>query len=149
MKKISSLFSLFLALSMGMQAQVSDPVKWTFSAKKKTADTYEVVITAVFAKPWQLYSQSTPNGGPIPTKITFRKNPLIIMNGNVKEVGTLQTKQDANYGIAVKYYSSSVSFVQVLKIKGSTSITGDVEYMTGDGEKALPPTKKAFNIKLQ
>jgi thiol:disulfide interchange protein DsbD len=148
MKKIIFLFPLFLVLSIGMQAQVSDPVKWTFSAKKKTANTYEVVISAVFAKPWQLYSQSTPDGGPIPTKITFKKNPLITVDGKVKEVGSLQTKQDKSYGVAVKYYSNQVDFVQVVKIKGSTSITGSVEYMVGDGEKTLPPMAKAFNIKL-
>jgi len=151
MKKTIALFSLLLVLAAGVKAQVADPVKWTFSAKKKSANTYEVVISAVFAKPWHVYSQTTPDGGPIPTKITFKKNPLVTVDGKVKEVGSMKTSHDENFGVDVKYYSEKVDFVQVVKVKGNvkTNITGEVEYMTCDDTQCLPPTSKPFNIKLQ
>ncbi|BAV08822.1 protein-disulfide reductase DsbD domain-containing protein [Filimonas lacunae] len=151
MKKTIALFSLLLVLTAGVKAQISDPVKWTFTAKKKAANTYEVVISAVFAKPWHVYSQTTPDGGPIPTKITFKKNPLVTVDGKVKEVGTMKVSHDENFGVDVKYYSEKVDFVQVVKVKGNvkTSVAGIVDYMTCDDSQCLPPTKKEFSIQLQ
>lgn len=149
MKKIIPLFSLLLVLSVGTKAQLSDPVKWTFSAKKKTANTYEVVISAAFASPWHLYSQTTPDGGPIPTTFTFKKNPLVSIDGKIREVGTMKTKRDDGFDVDVKYYINKVDFVQTVKVKGNTSISGTVEYMTGNGKQVLPPVSKSFNIKLQ
>ncbi|WP_315821449.1 protein-disulfide reductase DsbD domain-containing protein [Paraflavitalea speifideaquila] len=144
------LFAVLLAFTMVVKAQLSDPVKWTFVAKKKAANTYEVIISAVFAKPWHLYSQTTPDGGPVPTKITFKKNPSLTMEGKVKEVGAMKTVYEKLFGVDVKYYSEEVNFVQVVKVKGNvkTNITGTVEYMTCDDRQCMPPTSKAFNIQL-
>ncbi|RXK83050.1 protein-disulfide reductase DsbD domain-containing protein [Filimonas effusa] len=150
MKKLVWLLALLLTVSATVHAQVKDPVKWTFTAKKKTGNTYEVVISAVFAKPWHLYSQSTPDGGPIPTKITFKKNPLVTVTGSPKEVGTLKVDHDENFGVDVKYFSEKVDFVQTITLKGKvkTNITGTVEYMVCDDSQCLPPTTKSFDIKL-
>lgn len=151
MKKTIALFSLLLALTAGVKAQISDPVKWTYSAKKKAPNTYDVVISAVFAKPWHVYSQTTPDGGPIPTKITFKKNPLVTVDGKVKEVGTMKVTHDENFGVDVKSYSEKVDFVQTVKVKGNvkTNISGTIEYMVCDDSQCLPPTSKSFDVKLQ
>lgn len=150
MKKSVWLLALLLVVSAASFAQIKDPVQWTFTAKKKTGNTYDVVISAVFAKPWHLYSQSTPDGGPIPTKITFKKNPLATVAGKPKEVGTLKVDHDENFGVDVKYYSEKVEFVQTVTLKGKvkTNIAGEVEYMVCDDSQCLPPTTKSFDIKL-
>lgn len=151
MKKVIPLCAVLLVLTLAVTAQISDPVKWTFSAKKKTVNTYEVVITATFPKPWHLYSQTTPDGGPVPTKFTFKKNPLVTADGKIKEVGNMKTIYEKYFGVDVKYYSDKVDFVQVVKVKGNakTNITGEVEYMVCDDTQCLPPVSKSFNIKLQ
>src|SRR5688572_16409653 len=87
-------------------AQVKDPVKWSFSSKKKDAITYEVRITATIDNGWHIYSQTTPDGGPIPTTIEFTKNPLLVVEGIPKEVGKLEQKHEALFGVDVKQYSN-------------------------------------------
>ncbi|MBN9299553.1 MAG: hypothetical protein J0I41_21310 [Filimonas sp.] len=150
MKKALLAF-LLLAIGFVSNAQVKDPVQWTYTATKKSADTYEVVISAKLPGPWHIYSQATPDGGPRPTIITFKTNPLVALNGKVKEVGALKTSHDENFGVDVKYYANKVDFVQTVKVKNNakTNIAGTVEYMVCDDSQCLPPTKKPFSVQLQ
>ena len=148
MKKII-LAVLFSVTLLATNAQVQNPVKWKYEAKKKGVN-YEVVITATVDKPWHIYSQNTGKNGPIPTTITFKTNPLITLNGKVKEAGKLEKIYDKNFQTDVLFYSGSVVFTQIIKVKAGikTNISGTVEYMVCDDEKCLPPTKKTFDIKL-
>lgn len=132
------------------QAQVKDPVSWTYEAKKKTENTYDLIITATVPKPWHIYSQNSGADGPIPTTITFNPNPLITKEGKVIETGKLVKFFDKNFNTNVLYYSDKVVFTQSIKLKtkAKTVVTGKVEFMVCDDEKCLPPTKKAFTIKL-
>jgi Disulphide bond corrector protein DsbC len=149
MKKI-----FLLVLSLGFLqlsfAQIKDPVAWTFEAKKKAADTYEVTITASVPKPWHMYSQNMPSGGPIPTKVVFNPNPLVKKNGNTKEQGKLEKINDKIFGMEVLFFSGKVVYTQLVKVKPGikTNIAGYVNYMVCDDEQCLPPTKKQFDIKL-
>lgn len=151
--KIKYIFSLALLLIAitTVKAQTESPVKWTFAAKKKDAKTYEVVASAVLPKTWHIYSQTTPNGGPVATKIVFKTNPLLVINGTAKESGILKTTHDAVFGVDVKYYNDKVDFTQLVKLRtaATTNASGTVEYMICNDEKCLPPTKQAFDIKLQ
>ncbi len=131
-------------------AQPKDPVTWTYTATKKSNNVYDVVIKANLPKPWHIYSQNTGDGGPIPTKITFNKNPLINFIGKIVEVGNLEKKYDENFKTNVLNYSNEVSFVQTIKLKvaAKTRIVAKVEYMVCDDEKCLPPTTKQFSINI-
>ena len=131
-------------------AQVKDPVQWSFAAKKTGANTYEVILTATLPKPWHIYSTTTGKGGPIPTKVTIKRNPLVSVVGGIKEVGKLESQYDENFETTVKYFSNKVEFVQVVTVKGKskTNLSGTVEYMTCDDSRCLPPTTKSFELKL-
>lgn len=149
MKKI--IFTLsFVAIAALAFAQ-ENPVTWSYEAKKKTADTYDVIITAIVDQPWHIYSQSTPAGGPIPTKVTFKANPLVVKNGAVKEVGKQEKRHDKNFGVDVLSYGDKVQWVQTVKLRGNvkTNISGTIEYMVCDDSHCLPPAKKTFDLKLQ
>jgi len=150
MKKLV-LFSLLAIISVAGFAQIKDPVAWKYEAKKKAADTYEVVITGTLPKPWHIYSQNTGKGGPIPTKITFKANPLVTIAGKIKETGKLEKSYDPNFKTNVLYYSDKIQFTQTVKVKGGvkTTLGGTVEYMVCDDSQCLPPTTKTFDIKLQ
>jgi len=150
MKKI--LIALIALISFSTaNSQVKDPVCFQFKANKRAPGIYEIVITADIAKPWHMYSQSTPAGGPIPTKITFNKNPLIVKEGKLLEKGKMEKINDKVFGVQVFYYSGKVVYAQVVKVKGlvNTNITGTISYMVCDDTQCLPPTKKTFDIKLQ
>lgn len=150
MKKI--IYTLLFTIIAGVtSAQIKDPVSWTFEAKKKTADTYEVVLSANIQGKWHIYSQKTGKGGPIPTKVSFKANPLLNIAGAVKEVGKVEKVYDEIFQTDVLYLSNKVQYVQTVKLKGKakTNITGTIEYMVCDDSQCLPPAKKSFDIKLQ
>ncbi len=146
-KIIFSIVSIFLALAT--MAQIKDPVSWTAKSRKK-GDAFEIVITATLPKPWHIYSQSTGDGGPLPTTIKFTKNPLVTFDGAVKEKGDLKQQYDKLFDTNVKYYGEKVEFIQSIKVKGKvkTNVNVVVEYMTCDDSQCLPPTKKSFNVSL-
>lgn len=149
MKKL--LFSLISSLVFLSAFAQTDPVAWSYSAKKKAANTYEVTFTASLDDHWHIYSVYTPKGGPSATKINFKKNPLVTIEGAIKENGKLETLKDKIFGVDVKYFSDRVEFVQVVKVKGNvkTNVAGTLEYMVCDDEQCLPPVTKKFDIKLQ
>src|SRR5665213_2023043 len=124
------MLSLFILLVLSAFSQQS-PLKWNYSAKKIGDKTYEIHITAALENGWHTYSESTPEGGPLPTTISFTKNPLLVMMGKIKEDGKMQQKFEEVFGIDVKYFSDKVDFVQVVKLKHNvkTSVNGTVEYM--------------------
>ncbi|NII23470.1 hypothetical protein HB364_00155 [Pseudoflavitalea sp. X16] len=126
------------------------PVSWNFSAKKIADKTYEVYITANITGDWHLYSQNVGVDGPVPTSFSFTKNPLLTLDGKPKEVGKLIKKKEDVWDGVVNYYEKSVSFVQVVKVKGTakTNLAGKVEFMVCNDEKCLPPAEVDFNVNI-
>lgn len=132
-------------------AQIQNPVKWTFSAKKINATTYEVQMVANIGPGWHTYSQTTPEGGPVPTSISFTKNPLVTLDGPAKEVGKLEQHHEPLFGVDVKQFSGSVTFVQKVKLKTAikTQVAGSIDFMVCNDKECLPPTSQAFTIALK
>jgi hypothetical protein len=126
------------------------PVKWTYTAKKIDDRTYEIHVTAKVQEPWHIYSQGTPDGGPLPTKISFGKNPLVTVSGAAKEKGKLLTKYEDVFGVDVKYFDGNVDFVQVVKLKSrvKTNLNGSVEFMACNDSQCLPPKTEKFSVLL-
>lgn len=128
-----------------------DIVKWNFSSKKIDDKTYEIHFTPTVQYPWHIYSQSSPQGGALATSFSFNKNPLILLNGAVKENGKIVSKYESVFGVTVKYFEGEVDFVQVVKLKANvkTNINGSVEFMACNDEKCLPPKTISFSIPIK
>ena len=151
MKKIITA-GLFLFFSNFLFAQIQNPVSWTATSKKINDKTYEVHLTANIDNGWHIYSQTTPDGGPIPTSLTFTKNPLITMEGNPKEVGKLEQHIEPLFGnIDVKQFSNNVDFVQIVRLKApvKTSVDVAVKFMVCNDKQCLPPSTKKFSVALK
>lgn len=153
MKKILTRFLIFSLLAFCfsfIKAQPKDPVAWTYTAKKKTDKTYDIIITATLPKPWHIYSQNTGSDGPVPTSISFNANPLITKEGKVTEGGKLEKTYDENFKTNVLFYSNKVTFTQAIKLKtaAKTTIGGKIEYMVCNDQMCLPPKKISFSVKL-
>lgn len=120
-------------------------------AKKLTGTQFEIRITVSVEEPWHIYSMKTPDDGPFPTKVTFKKNPIVILNGSVKEEGDLIEKHEEVFDTQVKYYEGTVVFIQKITVKGKakTNITGTIEYMLCNEEQCMPPKKESFSVQLQ
>lgn len=140
----------FLLCANVLTAQiVKSPVSWTSSSKKIADKTYEITLTANIDEGWHMYSQTTPDGGPLPTKITYSKNPLVTVNGKTaKEIGDLEQKHEPLFGVDVKQFSDKVVFKQTVKLKANVNTSMDVavQYMVCDDHQCLPPTTKKFTV---
>jgi len=149
--KSTLLIAVILFTAASTQAQMLNPVNWTFTAKKTADKTYEVHLTANIQSGWHIYSQTQPDDAiAIPTSVTVNNNPLIKLDGKFKEVGKLEKYRDETVKATNHQYSTKVDFVQVVKIKSSakTNVTGSVEFQTCDDKKCLPPKTVNFNITL-
>lgn len=150
MKKLLLLIILFSITGAGF-AQFKDPVKWTYTATKKNDKVYELTYTAIIEKPWHIYSQTTPKGGPVPTKFVYKTNPLATITGIPQENGTLISKHEEVFDVDVKYFDNKVTFTHTVNLKSAvkTNITGTIEYMVCNESQCLPPKKVSFDLKLQ
>lgn len=125
-------------------------VTWTYTAKKLANNQYEIHLTATPPMGWHIYSQLTPEGGPVPTTFSFNTNALIKLEGKVSEKGKLITYFDKNFKVDVKYFEGRADFVQRIKLKGKlkTNISGEVESMICNDRICMPPTTEKFNVLL-
>ena len=146
MKIISTTLLLLLTFATAF-AQSEKQVKWTFEAKKISADTYEVQMVASVGGNYHIYSQNAGDG-PLPTKFDFTKNPLITLNGKVKENGAMVKKFEEAFKSDVRYFEKTVTFVQLVKVKGKakTNVSGKVEFMVCNDRECLPPSTVNFKV---
>jgi thiol:disulfide interchange protein DsbD len=101
---------------------------------------------------WHLYSQNQPADAVAqPTSFNFTGNPLVVLDGKVKEVGKLQKFRDEKLDVSANQYSGKVDFVQLVKVRGAakTNVTGKLEFQTCDDKKCLPPKTVPFSIALK
>ena len=80
MKKLLLLIA-FLAFA-NVNAQILDPAKWSTKLEKKSETNYILTFNVIIENDWHLYSQFTPDGGPLPLEITFKNQ-----KGNFNLVG--------------------------------------------------------------
>jgi len=142
------LFSLIITTAV-LKAQ--GVVKWTFKSKLIADKTYEIHFTSTIQDPWHIYSQRSPEGGALPTRFSFNKNPLVIIDGETREIGKVVSKYEEVFEVTVKYFEGNVDFVQKVKLKASakTKLCGSIEFMACNDEQCLPPKTINFSIPIQ
>lgn len=140
--KRTMLFSLALLVTTLVMAQSSKEVRWTYTAKKIAAKTYEVHMTAAIGGDYHMYAQNVGGNGPIATSFKFTKSPLFTLEGPVREEGKMIKKFESAWNHDVNYYEGTVDFVQVVKVKtnAKTALAGQVEFMVCDDHQCLPPS---------
>ncbi len=148
-EKTITFISMLLFITLAANAQIENPVKWSYSAKKLADKSYELHIAANIDQNWHIYAQDAGEG-PEPTSFTFTPNPLVKLEGKVKESGKLEKTYDPNFKSVLKYYSSGVDFIQKVKLKSNatTVVNGTVTFMVCNDNKCLPPKEVPFSIKV-
>lgn len=81
MKKLLFIWVAFLVFAKG-NSQILDPVKWTTKIEKKSDNHYILIFNGVIEKDWHMYSQYTPDGGPLPLEVIFKNQ-----KGNFNLIG--------------------------------------------------------------
>ena len=149
MKK-TLLFLVLLFTGFVSMSQSEKAVKWNYEVKKIADKTYEIHMIANISGDYHLYAQNVGVDGPAPTTFTFTKNPLIMLDGNVKEIGKVVKKFESVWGGSVNYYEKTVNFVQVVKLKANvkTNLAGKVEFMVCDEKQCLPPSNVDIKVNI-
>ena len=149
MKKIFLLFTLLFA-GLGVFGQmVEDPTSWTFSTKKISDDTYDVIAKCKIKPEWHVWSNKPGGDGmQVPTSFTFEDNPNITLVGGMKESGKKLSKEFSGIDGIAHYYENNVTFSQRVKVKDNTTIKAELAYQTCDHEKCLAPAYKPFSVKV-
>lgn len=148
MKKALAIFTA-LFLSLGAYAQIVTPVKWAYAAKKTSPTEVTVFLKATMDNGWHIYSQHVKDGGPIKTSFTFAKSKDYMLAGPVSEPKPM-TRFEKAFSMDVSFFEKEVIFQQKIKLKSAnvTAIKGQLEYMTCNDSKCLPPEDVNFNIPL-
>lgn len=126
-------------------------VNWKYKANRISPGVYELHLIATVDKPWHIYSQNSPEGGPLPTRIVFDSSSSLVYEGVPKEKGRLIQKFEEVFAIDVEYYDSNITFIQLVKLKSDVDkrAKGEIEYMVCTGAECLPPQKVKFEISLE
>jgi hypothetical protein len=146
MKKAFALL-IALFLTVGAYAQIVAPVKWAYAAKKTSATEVTVFLKASIGAGWHIYSQNVKDGGPIKTSFTFAKSKDYTLVGKTIEPKPI-TKFEKAFNMNVSFFENEVIFTQKIKLKSAnvTAIKGQLEYMTCNDQKCLPPDDVNFII---
>lgn len=146
MKKYIFLF-LCMLMSLGIHAQIQDPVKVKSEWKRVSSDEVEIVFSAVIEKGWHMYSTNLGEGGPISASFHAETLQGVQLVGDLKPVGKEIAAFDKLFGMQVRYFEQSARFVQKLKLTDEIyQIEGYLEYGACNDENCLPPTTEAFKF---
>ena len=140
------LFLFFFAFAKG-NAQILEPVKWTSKIEKK-GNNAVLIFDAVIEKDWHMYSQFTPEGGPLALEITFKNQ-----KGNYELVGKAKegkTKTSFNdvFGVDETYFEGKAHVEQEIKIINPNLKMVDVDFDFQVCKEVCINSSKKFSIAI-
>lgn len=132
-----------------LNAQVVQPVKWSFSHIEKGDNQYELQFKALIDEGWSIYGSDIPSGGPVPTTIEFDETEGVEFIGEIISP-ELSTKYDPNFEMELTMGKGQLIFKQIVEVKSQNpvTITGELVYMSCDDTQCLPPDYIDFEFKL-
>ena len=147
MKLLQKLFvPIFAFLSIGISAQVKDPVKFQLKINELKNNEYEAVLTADLEKNWHIYSKDIPEDSGIPTEMRVSGKNIELI-GKVTEAGKKEDEFSEAFGVRIVYYSNSVAFKQKFKLKNPaqpSNVIAEITYQTCDDRVCLAPNTLEF-----
>ena len=133
MKKLIALLLLIssytLSFSQGMKSDKKiDPDHWTFSVENSLSGEATLIFKLKLDDGWHVYSQNTPDGGPLPMVYKFDPNACYELSGKCLEPKPHE-EFDSTFGVKVLIFDGEVTFRQKIKIKSKgCKIHGTIEY---------------------
>ncbi len=114
MNRILILLFAFLAFTK-IHSQILDPVKWTSRTEKVSDTEFNLIFEGTIDDGWHVYSQFTPDGGPLPIEMTFKNQ-----KGNYNLVGkTAESESKRQYNDVFEvdeiFFSKKVVLTQKIK----------------------------------
>lgn len=145
MKKLFSIF-LLVFVTLAVQAQIHQPVKWKIKLEDSKTAEKDIVFTATSEKGWHLYDMDLPEGGPVSTSFTFETLKGAELIGKLVSSVKPTVVYDELFSMDLRWYPGTVSFTQKVKITDPKKfkIDGEVEFMACNDETCLPPDRVSF-----
>ena len=148
MKRIASLFTLFLCATAVVLAQFQTPVTIKASQNKVSDDVVEVVFRGTVDAGWHVYGTDFADGGPTRAELTLETQKGVKPDGKLRAVGNVQKKMDEMFGMEVSYMEGTAEFVQRFVItEPEYEVSGYLTYGACNDENCMPPTNVEFNFK--
>ena len=122
-------FLLFFSVAfVKVNAQILEPLKWTAKIEKKSDTNFILIFDGVIEKDWHVYSQFTPDGGPLPLEIAF-KNQKGNYNlvGKAKE-GKTRTAFNDIFGVNETFFEGKAHIEQEIALINPGLKTVEVEF---------------------
>ncbi len=127
---------------------IVDPVKWRYDKQDLGNGEYLLRITATLDNGWYIYSQNIADGGPVPTTFTFKESPDVQLLGadKLQEVSSHKKEGfDPIFKMKVTKFAQEVTFEKKVKLANPDApVFGEVEFMTCDDTRCLPPAVEEF-----
>jgi hypothetical protein len=147
MKKLLWIIGLMVA-AQSVPAQILNPVKWSYAAKKIGKKDAVLFIKATLDEGWHIYSITQAPGGPAKTSFRFMPSKQYTLTSKIAEP-TPVTTFDKSFDINVKYFEKSVKFQQKIRLRSSKcTVSGKVKFMVCNDHQCLPPDETAFKIPI-
>ena len=107
-----------IALIFGFfgNAQILNPVQWKTKVVQKSATEFELVMDATIENEWHMYSQFTPENGPLPTVFDYKNaKGNYDLVGKTKESPYKKVYNDI-FEVDEYYFAKTAQFKQVIKV---------------------------------
>ena len=145
MKRIMTVATLMLVSILAM-AQMQAPVHFSVSQKQVSPSEVDVIFTGKIDKGWHVYSTGLPDDGPISATLTSETSEGAKAEGKLKAQGKEISQFDNLFGMKLRYFENSVTFVQRYKLTAEKyHIKGFLEYGACNDQSCLPPTQVEFD----
>jgi len=148
-----SMFTLLVVFGLNLfmaNAQIKQPVKWTFEMKEINKYEVQVIAHATIDEGWKMYGLKVPENGPFPTNIVFEKNDTFRPLKDPVEVTPSTVKHDKVFNMDVPFFKKKAIISQNVRVlKRPAEIKGYVEFMTCNDESCLPPDEVEFTFNVK
>ena len=115
MKKKVWMLLVSLVLVLSVQAQMLNPVKFTTQLKIGNSAQAEIIFTGKINPGWHVYSTNLGNDGPISATFNVNKLDGVQLVGKLMARGHEISNYDKLFGMTLRYFEGSVTFVQKVK----------------------------------
>lgn len=144
MKRIMTVLQLLLIVLLA-NAQMLNPVKFSSTLKTNGSAEAEIVFSGKIQAGWHVYSTNLGDDGPISATFNSSKLDGVELVGKLQPRGHEISKFDNLFGMKLRYFEGSVTFVQKVKFtKSDYVIDAYLEYGACNDQNCLPPSEATF-----
>ena len=109
------LMAVVAVMPMKMQAQIIDPVQWTFAIEDLNENEFDLVATATVDPQYHIYSTKMPQMAPLPTVFEFEPSTNFEVVGEARDVIEGEKYYDDIFEVEYIQFKGTAVYAQRLK----------------------------------